>query len=136
MKAIELSNDKKAKLMRAFGVSRPTVWAALNYITQSSLAKRIRRAAIIEGGRIIDKPRSEAGFVPNCETRFEHKDGQVYRIFQRFANGVVAVQYASEKKAAIYHDEKEVGCYRNVTVRDWNNILFEAQSLSESLNEI
>lgn len=50
MKFIDLPNAKKAQLVRLFGKSRQTIWAALNYVTDSDLAKKIRKAALNMGG--------------------------------------------------------------------------------------
>ena len=52
MKYIELSTSKKARICRALGVSRVTLWSALTFQTQSQLAEKIRRMAVQNGGRI------------------------------------------------------------------------------------
>ena len=52
MKRINLPKSKKAKLRQVFGVSNVTVWSALNYVTDSNLAKKIRNAALVEGGTV------------------------------------------------------------------------------------
>ena len=93
MKKINLPKNKRARLCRTFGTSGVTVWSALNYVTNSPLAEKIRRAAIAEGGVI---------------------ENQI--------------------TAMILHNEKPVKNYEQVVIRDWGNIVFEAQSLSDSLN--
>ena len=40
MKYIELPTAKKARIRRALGVSRVTLWSALTFQTQSALAER------------------------------------------------------------------------------------------------
>ena len=67
MKYIELSTSKKARICRALGVSRVTLWSALTFQTQSTLAEKIRRMAVQNGGRVMIKLDVTEGFMPNCE---------------------------------------------------------------------
>ena len=67
MKYIELSTSKKARICRALGVSRVTLWSALTFQTQSQLAEKIRRMAVQNGGRVMIKLDVTEGFMPNCE---------------------------------------------------------------------
>lgn len=55
MKYIELPTAKKARIRRALGVSRVTLWSALTFQTQSALAEKIRRMALQDGGRVISE---------------------------------------------------------------------------------
>ena len=91
MKYIELSTSKKARICRALGVSRVTLWSALTFQTQSQLAEKIRRMVRLE-----------------------------------FDNATCT--------ASISRDNRAVKTFSDVKVRDWGNIVFEAQSLTDSLN--
>ena len=53
MQRIEISEDVKAKICKAYACSRPTVWRALTYTTDTPLARSIRRYAILSGGRVL-----------------------------------------------------------------------------------
>lgn len=53
MQRIEVSEDVKAKICKAYACSRPTVWRALTYTTDTPLARSIRRYAILSGGRVL-----------------------------------------------------------------------------------
>ena len=77
MKYIELSTSKKARICRALGVSRVTLWSALTFQTQSTLAEKIRRMAVQNGGRVMIKLDVTEGFMPNCEIDFVHDIGGV-----------------------------------------------------------
>lgn len=88
MKYIELPTAKKARIRRALGVSRVTLWSALTFQTQSALAEKIRRMALQDGGRVMSEVDVTNGFMPNCETDFEHDASGVRRIIQTFSNGV------------------------------------------------
>ena len=135
MKRITLSKNKRARLCRTFGTSGVTVWSALNYVTNSPLAEKIRRAALAEGGVIENQITVPDGFMPNCETNFVHgEDGRVRRIIQTFSNGV-RVEFDNDTcTAEISRNERLVKTYSDVKVRDWGNIVFEAKSHTDSLS--
>ena len=127
MKYIELSTSKKARICRALGVSRVTLWSALTFQTQSQLAEKI-------GGRVMIKLDVTEGFMPNCEIDFVHDIGGVQRIIQTFSNGVRVEFDNATCTASISRDNRAVKTFSDVKVRDWGNIVFEAQSLTDSLN--
>lgn len=134
MRRITLPKNKRARLCRTFGTSGVTVWSALNYVTNSPLAEKIRRAALAEGGVIENQITVPEGFMPNCETNFVHGNGGVRRIIQTFSNGV-RVEFDNDTcTAEISRDGRTVKTYSDVKVRDWGNIVFEAQSLTDSLS--
>lgn len=136
MKRINLPKSKKAKLRRVFGVSNVTVWSALNYMTDSKLAKKIRDAALADGGTVEHSVVVPEGFMPNCETEFVHSDdGRVRQVIQTFSNGVRVVFDGDACQAVILRSEEPVKTYENVAIRDWGNIVFEAQSLSDSIRQ-
>lgn len=135
MKRINLPKNKRARLCRTFDTSGVTVWSALNYVTNSPLAEKIRRAAIAEGGVVENQFTVPEGFMPNCETNFVHEDGSVRRIIQTFSNSV-RLEFDSDTCVAdISRNGRLVKTYSDVKVRDWGNIVFEAQSLTDSLNQ-
>lgn len=133
MKRINLSKSKKAKLRRVFGVSNVTVWSALNYMTNSVLARKIRDAALADGGTVEHRVVVPEDFVPNCETEFVHgDDGRVQRIIQTFRNGVRLEFDNDACTAMIIRGQGPVRIFEHVVIREWGNIVFEAQSLSET----
>lgn len=50
-KKVLVDQEIREKLRNLFGCSRKTVWEALNYRTDTELAKRIRHTAIKLGGQ-------------------------------------------------------------------------------------
>lgn len=135
MKFIDLPNAKKAQLARLFGKSRQTIWAALNYVTDSDLAKKIRKAALNMGGVVKNNFQTPEGFMPNCETKYIHGEGTVLGIIQTFPNNV-RVEFENEKEiATISCDGEVIKVFEKVLLRDWTRIVYEAQSLSDTLNE-
>lgn len=135
MNYVELPAGKKARICRALGVSRVTVWSALTFQTQSALAEKIRRMALQDGGRVMRKMDVTSGFMPNCETDFVHGDGGVRRIIQTFSNGVRVEFDNAANTASISRVGKLVKAFDDVRMRDWGNIVFEAQSLADSLSK-
>lgn len=135
MKYIDLPKEKKALLRRTFDTTGVTVWSALNFVTNSDLARRIRAAAMAHGGVVKNSITTPDGFMPNCETGFVHDDsGCVQRVIQAFSNGV-RVEFDNDRCAAvILHRDEPVKTYEHVVIKEWGNILYEAQSLSDSLN--
>lgn len=135
MKFIDLPNAKKAQLARLFGKSRQTIWAALNYVTNSDLAKKIRKAALNMGGIVKNNFQTPEGFMPNCETEYIHGEGTVLGIIQTFPNNV-RVEFENKKEiATISCDGEVIKVFEKVLLRDWTRIVYEAQSLSDTLNE-
>ena len=135
MKFIDLPNAKKAQLARLFGKSRQTIWAALNYVTDSDLAKKIRKAALNMGGVVKNNFQTPEGFMPNCETKYIHGEGTVLGIIQTFPNNV-RVEFENKKEiATISCDGEVVKVFEKVVMNDWTRIVYEAQSLSDTLNE-
>ena len=135
MQSIDLSAKKKAQLRREFDVSRVTVWSALTYQTNSALAERIRRRALLLGGRLLDVVEKEC-FVPNCEIEFiRGDDGRLQRIAQTFSNKVRVEFDNDDCSAVIFCDEEPVNTFEDVRMCDWCDIISEAQNLSESLNK-
>ena len=81
-KEIFLSRENTAKVMRAFNTTRKTVWEALNFKSDSVLARKIRFTALKEYGGV-------ASWKPMLmETEFDTSDN-IMR--QDFGNGVVLV---------------------------------------------
>lgn len=135
MRYIELPAAKKARIRRALGVSRVTLWSALTFQTQSALAEKIRRMALQDGGRVISEVDVTNGFMPNCETDFEHDADGVRRIIQTFSNGVRVEFDNATCMADISRNGRSVKTFSDIKIRDWGNIVFEAQSLANSFNE-
>lgn len=135
MKYIDLSKEKKALLRRMFDTTGVTVWSALNFVTNSELARRIRSAAMANGGVVKNTITTPDGFMPNCQTEcVRGEDGTVQRVVQTFSNGV-RVEFDNDRcSAVILHEKEPIKTFNDVIIRDWGNIVFEAQNLSDSLN--
>lgn len=135
MKHIEIPHGATKRLKEKFQTSTPTVWAALNYITKSDLAKEIRAAAVAMGGIIrSDDPASES-FTPNCQTKYEKENGTLMRMIQIFANDVKIVVHVQSNIIQVYHNSELVCKCMDARLKDWSEFAYKTQQLSESLNE-
>lgn len=74
------------------------------------------------------------GFMPNCETAFEHDADGVRRIIQTFSNGVRVEFDNATCTAEISRNGRSVKTFSDVKMHDWGNIVLEAQSLADSLH--
>lgn len=54
-KQILLPPKEKAEIIKNFDTTRPTLWSALRFDTNSALAKKLRAAAMARGGVIYDE---------------------------------------------------------------------------------
>lgn len=134
MRYINLPHEKKAKLARKHKTSRVTVWSALRYQTNSSLAKLIRRDALEMGGVVMDTLSAPAGFLPNCKTLFERdENNRVKKITQVFANGITVILDMKAKTAEILQKEKVVMRVDDPKLEQWTDITYSAQNLSDEL---
>lgn len=136
MRYIELPKSRKSELRRKFGVSGMTVWSALAFKWNSDLAKAIRKEALSLGGVETNLIRTR-GFVPNCEIVYERNAaGTVIRIVQTWKNGVrLAIDTTSNSGAITVNGERFCDGFNNMTISDWGDATFVAQSLSETLNQ-
>ena len=109
---IEVSQEVRNEIRKAFGVSNQTVVNALNYSggtrSQSDLAKRIRSMAMNNGGRHML-------YLPECETIHDEGTGEM---IQTFGNGAKLIINKETGNAMVTYPN---GCpylgYENVIVR-------------------
>lgn len=131
MEYILVSNDDKKMLERIFDVTRQAVYLALNYKSNSELSQKIRNVALQQmGGRVIRELDITNGWVPNCETTFDHDKSGVSKVISTFSNDVQVVLDCYQNTATITQRGEEVRRYWNVAGSGWGNALFAAEQLS------
>lgn len=74
-KQILTDRETKHFLMKAFGCTQQAVWLALTFKRDSEMARRIRTLALKRGGKLTE------GYVPDCETTFDHHAGVMTQAF-------------------------------------------------------
>ena len=131
MKYIKLSNLQKGCLRKIFNVTQVCIWKALYYKSNSDLSEKIRTAALEMGGRVIHELDVTDGFMPNCRTEFDHKNGTISRMTMTYPNAVRVVYDAAKDNATIYvNDDEAVRTYWNINVDSLCCIAYDAQNLS------
>lgn len=74
-KQILTDRAEKKYLQELFKCTNVMVWKALTFDSDSDLAKRIRKAAIERGGKLVGV------YVPDCETFHKTADGTSIQVF-------------------------------------------------------
>lgn len=130
MKYINVSDDSKKQLARIFDVTRVAVWKALNFKSDSELSQKIRNVALTQmGGRVIRELDITDGYMPNCQTAFEHDANGVKSVCSTFSNGVQVVLDCYNDCATVTMNGEEVQKYWNVGGM-YAKVLFEAEQLA------
>lgn len=119
---IEVSDENRNFLAKAFKVTKNMVWYALNFDHKrgnSDLAKRIRNLALQRGGVLVS-------IAPACETI--HSAGGYMR--QYFPNDVkIEVHTAGNGKVCVYKRDELVATYDNPSLTEFESIQREAMAL-------
>ena len=130
MKYINVSNDSKKQLARIFNVARKTVWQALNFKSDSEISQKIRFVALSQmEGRVIRELDITDGYMPNCQTTFEHDANGVKSVCSTFSNGVQVMLDCYNDCATLTMNGEEVQKYWNVGGM-YAKVLFEAEQLA------
>lgn len=140
MKIIYLPVEKKREILALKWhvkgehrrVSEMTLSSALNFVTQTPLARTLRAAAIARGGVIYDDS-TPRNFMPDCTTEFDHENGIVR---QELVSGVILEVHMNENRAVAYKDGLEIACFEDMTLSRWRHVLFSLQKLYTQLNAI
>lgn len=138
MKTIYLPIEKKREILALKWdvrgvrrkVSEVTLQSALNFITQTPLARTLRAAAIQRGGVIYDDS-VPSNFVPDCTTEFDHVNGIVR---QELANGVTLEIHKETNLAIAHKDGIVIARFEDMTLNKWGKVLFSLQKLYTHLN--
>ena len=131
VKYISVTNEAKRKLAQIFDVTNVAIWKALNFKSDSELSQKIRNVALRQmDGRVIRELDITNGWVPNCETTFDHDKEGVRRVISTFSNDVQVVLDCHQNTATITQRGEELRRYWNVVGTGWGNALFAAEQLS------
>lgn len=131
VKYISVTNEAKRKLAQIFDVTNVAIWKALNFKSDSELSQKIRNVALRQmGGRVIRELDITNGWVPNCETTFDHDKEGVRRVISTFSNDVQVVLDCHQNTATITQRGEELRRYWNVVGTGWGNALFAAEQLA------
>ncbi len=130
-KYIKVTNENKRELREIYNVSGVAIWKALNFKSDSELSQKVRNTALcVMNGRVIVEMDVTDGYMPNCQTVFEHDTNGVSAVRSTFSNGVQVVLDCIKDSATITMNDKEIYRYWNVGGA-YAKVLFEAEQLSK-----
>lgn len=122
----QILTDKETKhfLMKAFGCTQQFVWQALTFRRDSKTAQRIRVLALKRGGKLVD------GYVPECETRYDHHAGIMTQAF----GPRVKIEYDRETgETKVYVDGECKESHTGLDVPDFMQLQGEVQLMAAAL---
>lgn len=136
-KQIYLPSAAKKRLEREFKVTKATVWAALNYTTQSLRANMLRKVALERGGVIypatVNKPavkQAKEEFDIDCETTF---DTAANKMTQVFSPRVQLTANLTTGEVGIYIDNELRTTVNNPSISELMCLQMDVQDIANQL---
>lgn len=120
---IKVSPALRDQLCEKFGLTKMGIWKILNYVSNSSRSKDVRKYAIENGGWLM-----EEDFTPNCKT--EHTPTEM---IQSFPGGVSVVISKVQNKGEIRKGDEIIEKIEDLRLSQWGTILFRAQQMSTEM---
>ncbi|WP_290170480.1 hypothetical protein [uncultured Muribaculum sp.] len=124
-KRIVVSRDTRTFIMDAYKCKEKAVWAALNFRTDSPLARRIRSLALQRGGVLVD------GNTPKAEPVYDTANNTM---MQSISDSVVIVVNFTDGTACLLDSGKVVDKLITPSIEDFMQLQQQAQKLAESRN--
>lgn len=119
---IFLDKPAKDKICDDFNVTYMTLWSALNFRTQSSLARMLRKVAIERGG-VERSPK-------NFQTVHNTKDKTMTQVFSDQVK--IEVSFATGRVLLLV-DEQQLSVTENPTITEFYTIQQSAMEMAEKL---
>lgn len=122
---IIIDSDARKRLQEAFGVTRVTVWKALNYESDNELARKIRYTAKKEmGGVEINGP------LPGFDTTHQTAEGTMT---QTFGPRVKIILHMNTNRLAVLVDGEVRRIEDGLTLSEFMSVQGEVCKLAQSL---
>lgn len=119
---IRVSTPLRKDLMSIFGLSRRSIYKALNGLVSTEKSERIRQYALSHGGEAVSEI-----FVPKCKTVHDEDGG----FAQLFDGGITVWVNTKESTARITRGSEELESFKEVTMNKWSAILQMAQDYAD-----
>lgn len=129
-KQIFLPVEIKKEMIKTFRTTKETLWAALNFRTDSNFARMLRAAAYERGGVLYPDPKRSPGSVPQCETVFNTSEKTMV---QSFGNRVKLVANLSGGELSLFVDGEQKAAFDNPKLDELSNIQVMAQNIADEL---
>lgn len=119
---IRVSTPLRKDLMSIFGLSRRSIYKALNGLVSTEKSEKIRQYALDHGGEVVSEI-----FVPICKT-IHDEDGSFAQVFD---GGITVWMNTQDNTAKITLGEFELESFEDVTMNKWSAILQMAQDYAD-----
>lgn len=129
-KQIFLPVEIKKEIIKTFKTTKETLWAALNYKTDSNFARMLRAAAFERGGVLYPDPKRSKGYIPDCETVFNTSEKTMV---QSFGIRVKLIGNLSSGELSLFVDGEQKATFDNPHLDELSNIQVTAQNLANEL---
>lgn len=130
-KQILLPVSVKSEMVKMFKTNRKALERALKFQVNSPSARTLRTAALQRGGLIYNDAAYYKGFVPECDTTFDHAAGTMT---QSLPNGITLEIRKSDNSAVVRQGDRELGRFEEMTIPAWGKLLFGLQMVYNNLN--
>ena len=132
-KLVYLPVEIKKEMIKTFKTTKETLWAALNYKTDSNFARMLRAAAFERGGVLYPDPKRSKGYVPECETIFNTSEKSMV---QNFGVRVKLVGNLLSGELSLFVDGEQKATFDNPHLDELSNIQATAQNLADELTTV
>lgn len=129
-KQIFLPLEDKKEMIKSFKTTKETLWAALNFKTDSNFA-RMLRAAAYERGAVLYDPKRAPNYSPQCDTVFNTSEDTM---IQSFGVRVKLVGNLSNGKLSLFVDGEQKAMFDNPKFDELSDIQAAAQDLANELS--
>lgn len=117
-KQVMVTPAVKKYLEKKYDCTTQAVWKALNFISNSDQAQRIRVEAYKRGGKLVED------YVPNCETSHDTANGI---ITQRFSDRIQVKIDRNNGDVTVIVDGKTREVYHNLTVAEYSRLQYQLE---------
>lgn len=119
---IKVDAKLRTKLMKIYGLSRVSVWKALNGLTNTERSFEIRSYALAHGGKMVRED-----YMPQCKTVLS-----AYGTFYlEFAGGIRVSLDPVLRVSTITRNGEELERFEEMTLFTWENVLRMAQAYAD-----
>ncbi len=123
-KQILTDREEKSYLRKLFGCTNVMIWKALTFESDSDLARKIRKAAMIRGGQL------SGATIPECETTHQTSEKTMT---QTFGNRVKIVVNMNDGSVIVFVDGKEERRAHHLSIPDFMNLQREVSLIAATL---
>lgn len=129
-KQIFLPVEIKKEIIKTFKTTKESLWAALNFKTDSNFARMLRAAAYERGGVLYPDPKRTSRYIPRCEAVFNTSEKTMV---QSFGVRVKLVGNLSSGELSLFVDGEQKAMFDNPKLDELSNIQVTAQNLANEL---